>query len=116
MARDVKPLHKAIERYAGTVEPDDTRLATLKTRLAQIRQKDQENRAIRADRTYMLLDRFAGDNVVELRRKAEEIVKPKSATERSSASPSQPQTGSKRTSWNGPTQAARHSVIGRPAS
>jgi len=80
MARDIEPLHKALQRYAGTVQPDDAQLAKLKDKLAQIEQQDQKNRAIRADRTYMMPDRFAGDNVAELRQKAEEIIKDKSAT------------------------------------
>jgi len=74
MARDVTSLQKALDRYAGTVEPDDARLATLKKKLAQILKQDQENRALRAERTYMTPGRFKGDNVDELRQKVEQIV------------------------------------------
>ncbi|UCG56249.1 MAG: hypothetical protein JSU70_15440 [Phycisphaerales bacterium] len=80
MERDVTPLQKALERYASTVEPDDAKLATLKQKLTQIRQQDQKNRAIRADRTYMLPDRYKGNDADELRQKVEEIIKEKSAT------------------------------------
>jgi hypothetical protein len=80
MERDVKPLPKALERYAGTVEPDDAKLTTLKQKLTQIQKQDRKNRAICAERTYMLPDRFKGDDADALRQKVEEIVKEKSAT------------------------------------
>ncbi|MBN2315692.1 MAG: hypothetical protein JXM79_17320 [Sedimentisphaerales bacterium] len=80
MERDMTPLQKALDRYAGTVKPDDAKLATLKQKLTQIQQQDQKNRAVCAERTYMLTDRFNGDNADELRQKVEEIVKEKSAT------------------------------------
>jgi len=79
MERDITPLQKALERYAGTVKPGDAKLATLKQKLTQIQQQDQKNRAVCAGRTYMLPDRFNGDNADELRQKVEEIVKEKSA-------------------------------------
>jgi hypothetical protein len=75
MERDVTPLQQAIERYAGTVAPDDAKLATLKQKLGQIKEQDAKNRAVRAERTYMTADRFTGDNADELRRKVEEVVK-----------------------------------------
>ncbi len=80
MERDVMPLEKAIDRYAKTVEPDDVKLVTLKQKLAQVKEQDQKNRAIRAERTYMNPDRFTGDGADELRQKAEEIVKEKAAS------------------------------------
>lgn len=80
MERDVTPLQQAIDRYAGTVGPDDATLATLKQKLSQIKELDGKNRAVRAERTYMSPDRFAGDEADELRRKAEEIAKEKSAS------------------------------------
>lgn len=80
MERDVTPLQKALERYAGTVEPDDAQLAKLKQKLAQIREQDQKNRAIRAERTYMLPERYKGSDADTLREKVGEIVKEKSAT------------------------------------
>lgn len=80
MERDVKPLEKAIERYAGTVDAGDAKLATLKQKLAQIKEQDQKNRGVRAERTFMASDRFTGDGTDELRQKVEEIVKEKSAS------------------------------------
>lgn len=80
MERDVMPLQQAIERYAGTVGPDDARLATLKQKLSQIKEQDQRNRAVRAERTYMNADRFQGEGTDELRQKTDEIVKEKSAS------------------------------------
>jgi len=80
MERDVTPLQQAIDRYAGTVGPDDAKLATLKQKLSQIKELDGKNRAVRAERTYMSPDRFSGENTDELRRKAEEIAKEKSAS------------------------------------
>lgn len=80
MERDVTPLQKAVDRYAGTVEPDDAKLATLKQKLAQVKEQDQKNRAIRAERTYMTGDRFTGDGADALRQKVEDIVKEKSAS------------------------------------
>jgi hypothetical protein len=80
MERDITPLRQAIDRYAGTVGPGDAKLATLTQKLAQIKEQDQENRSIRAERTYMNPDRFTGDGVDELRQKVEEIVKEKSAS------------------------------------
>ncbi len=80
MERDVLPLQQAIERYAGTVGPDDAKLATLKQKLSQIREQDQKNRAVRAERTYMNPDGFEGEGTDELRQKVEEIVKEKSAS------------------------------------
>ncbi len=79
MERDVTPLQKAIERYAGTVDAGDAKLATLKQKLAQVKQQDQNNRAMRAERTFMNPGRFKGDGIDELRQKAEEIVKEKSS-------------------------------------
>ncbi len=80
MERDVLPLQQAIERYAGTVGSDDAKLATLKQKLGQIKEQDQKNRAVRAERTYMNADRFEGEGIDELRQKVEEIVKEKSAS------------------------------------
>jgi uncharacterized protein (DUF3820 family) len=79
MERDVTPLQKAIDRYAGTVDAGDAKLATLKQKLAQVKQQDRNNRAMRAERTFMNPDRFKGDGIDELRQKAEEIVKEKSS-------------------------------------
>ncbi len=78
MERDVAPLQQAIDRYAGTVGPEDAKLATLKQKLGQIKELDAKNRAVRAERTYMNPDRFSGDGADELRRKVEEIIKDKS--------------------------------------
>jgi len=36
MKRDMEPLHKAAERYAGTVDISDSKLATLKEKIAQL--------------------------------------------------------------------------------
>ena len=77
MARDVTSLQKALDRYAGTVGRADSKLASLKGKLDQIRERDQKNRALRAERTYMAPDRFGGGNADELRQKAEDIVKEK---------------------------------------
>lgn len=80
MERDVTPLQQAIDRYAGTVGPDDAKLSTLKQKLGQIKEQDQKNRAVRAERTYMNADRSQGEGIDELHRKAEDIVKEKSAS------------------------------------
>lgn len=80
MERDIMPLEKAIERYAGTVDAGNAKLATLKQKLTQIKELDQMNRAVRAERTFMLPDRFAGEGTDELRAKVDEIVKEKSAS------------------------------------
>lgn len=80
MERDVTPLQQAIDRYAGTVGPDDAKLATLKQKLGQIKELDQKNRAVRAERTYMTPDRFQGEGIDELRQKVEEIANEKSAS------------------------------------
>ncbi len=61
MERDVAPLPQAIERYARTVAPNDPKLATLRLKLDQIHDQDRKNRAVRAERTFMAADRFAGD-------------------------------------------------------
>ena len=79
MARDVTPLEKAVERYAATVASDDAQLATLRQKLTQVKEQDQKNRALRAERTFMAPDTFAGDGEDELRQKVEEIVKDKAA-------------------------------------
>lgn len=78
MERDVTPLAEAIDRYAATVDAGDAKLATLKQKLAQVKEQDRKNRAVRAERTFMLADRFEGDDADQLRGKAEEIVKAKS--------------------------------------
>ncbi len=80
MERDVAPLEKAIERYAGTVGPDDAKLEVLRQKLAQVKQQDQQNRAVRAERTYMAPDRFSGQGADELRQKVDAIVAEKSAS------------------------------------
>ena len=74
MERDLEPMRAALERYAGTVEPDDTQLATLREKMAQIEQTDQKNRAIRADRTFMMPDGYDDNDADDLREKAAEIV------------------------------------------
>jgi len=74
MERDVTPLEKAIERYAATVDAGDAKLATLKQKLAQVKEQDQQNRAARAERTFMNPDRFEGEGIDELRQKVEEVV------------------------------------------
>jgi hypothetical protein len=78
MERDVAPLPQAIERYAGTVGPNDPKLATLRLKLDQIHDQDRKNRAVRAERTFMTADRFAGDRADEARLKVEAIIKEKS--------------------------------------
>ncbi|MBN2212591.1 MAG: hypothetical protein JW709_14430, partial [Sedimentisphaerales bacterium] len=77
MERDIKPLQEALQRYASTVEPDDAKLAALRAKLTQIEQADQKNRAVHAQRTYMIPDQYRGDDVDALRRKVEDIVKEK---------------------------------------
>ncbi len=77
MQRDVEPLQEALKRFASTVQPDDAKLAALRDKLAQIEKADQENRAVRAKRTYLAPDKYAGDDADALRRKVEDIVKEK---------------------------------------
>lgn len=77
MERDVIALQEAIERYAVAVTPSDAKLETLKSKLAQIKDLDSRNRAVRAERTFMKADRFEGDDGDALRRKVESIVKEK---------------------------------------
>jgi hypothetical protein len=78
MKRDMEPLHMALERYAGTVDISDAKLATLKEKIAQIEQTDKKNRIIRAERTFMEPDRYKGSDADELRKKVNDIVKEKS--------------------------------------
>ena len=74
MERDLKPLREALERYAGTVEPDDATLVSLREKMAQIEKTDQTNRAIRAERTYMLPWQYTGDDGETLEEKVTAIV------------------------------------------
>ena len=80
MKRDMEPLYMALERYAGTVDESDPKLATLKDKIAQIEKTDEKNRAIRAERTFMEPDRYKGNDADELRKKVNDIVKEKSST------------------------------------
>ncbi len=79
MKRDMDPLHKALERYAGTVAVDDPKLASLSEKMALIEKTDGENRAVRAKRTFMAPDRYSGSDAEALRQKSNDIVKEKSA-------------------------------------
>jgi hypothetical protein len=75
MKRDMAPLHKALERYAGTVDAGDPKLAALKEKIAQIEKLDQQNRIIGAERTFMKPDRYKGSDADALREKVSAIVK-----------------------------------------
>lgn len=79
MKRDIEPLYKAFERYASTVDSGDVTLATLKKKIGQIEETDQNNRAIRAERTFMEPDRYGGNDADALRKKIKDIVKEKSS-------------------------------------
>ena len=79
MKRDMEPLYKALERYAGTVAASDPKLATLREKITLIEKTDQENRAIRAKRTFMEPDLYKGSDADALRKKANDIVKEKSS-------------------------------------
>ena len=77
MERDLNPLREGLDRYAGTVEPDDAKLASLREKMARIEKTDQTNRAIRAERTYMLPWKYSGDDGAALEEKVEAIIKEK---------------------------------------
>ncbi len=51
MKRDIDPLHIALERYAGTVDASDPKLATLKEKLAMIKKPIKKIELY--DRTYL---------------------------------------------------------------
>lgn len=74
MKRDIEALEKALERFTGTVEPGDDKLADLQAKLAQIREQDKKNRTICAEHTFMLPDRWGGSDADDLREKALAIV------------------------------------------
>ena len=75
MKRDVEPLSRAIEEYASTVKPDDPKLNSLKKKLEMIHKKDQENRAICAERRYMRPWKYSGSDGSDIEGAAEAIVK-----------------------------------------
>ena len=75
MKRDVEPLSRALEEYASTVKPDDAKLALLKKKLELINEKDQENRAICAQRRYLRPWKYAGSDGEEIEKAAGAIVK-----------------------------------------
>ena len=66
MERDIKPLRAALARYAETVEEDDTQLATLRAKMTEIEETDQANRLVRAQRTYMLPEKYRGSDRPDL--------------------------------------------------
>lgn len=75
MERDMNALKEAIARYAGTVPPSDARLAAIRGKFDQICEADRQQRAVRAERTFMKPDRFSGESDDPLRRKIDSIVK-----------------------------------------
>jgi hypothetical protein len=77
MERDLKPLREGLEHYGSTVESNDAKLVSLREKMAQIEKTDQANRAIRAERTYMLPGKYTGDDLAALEEKVEAIVKEK---------------------------------------
>ncbi len=77
MERDLQPLREALQKYAGTVKPDDAKLAALTEKLAKIEKTDLANRTVRAQRTYMAPDNYDQDDADTLREKAQKIVKEK---------------------------------------
>lgn len=74
MKRDIEPLEKGLEEYASTVDADDPKLVSLKKKLELIRQKDQENRTICAQRRYMRPWQYAGSDNEDIEKAANAIV------------------------------------------
>jgi len=79
MERDLKPLRAAIDRYATTVEQGDAKLSMLQKMMKKIEERDRKNRAIGAERTFMIPDNYSGGDTDALRQKVEEILKKKYA-------------------------------------
>jgi len=79
MRRDIDPMYKAIEKYAGTVDAGDAKLAVLKKKIAELEETDKTNRKIRAERIYMEPERYKGADAETLRQKVHEIVAEKSS-------------------------------------
>jgi hypothetical protein len=79
MQRDVASLREALQRYAGMAGADAAKLAALRESMTEIERQDQANRAVRAERTSMEPDQYEGAEGADLRRKAGDIVKAKSA-------------------------------------
>ena len=79
MERDIKPLDQALQRFAGTVDSDDSKLVTLREKLSVIKETDKKNRAVRAERTFMEPDRYQGKEASDLKAKIIDIVIKKSS-------------------------------------
>lgn len=75
MARDVDGLRLAMERYAATVPAGDAKLVALRGKLDRILERDRDNRAVRAQRTFMRAERYTGADAAALRQRVESIVK-----------------------------------------
>jgi len=75
MKRDVDPLSRALDEYASTVKPDDAKLDSLKKKLEMIQKKDQENRAVCAERRYMRPWKYTGSDGTDIEDAAGRIVK-----------------------------------------
>lgn len=77
MERDLEPLRRALERFAGSAGAGDAKVTALQEMMTRIENQDQKNRAIRADRTCMKPDGYGGNDSDDLRQKVGEIVKAK---------------------------------------
>ena len=75
MERDLDAVRKGIARLAALVPADHPRLAALNRGLAALVMENEARRQARAERTYMLPDRFKGKGKAAIKAKAQELVR-----------------------------------------
>ncbi|MDX9703540.1 MAG: hypothetical protein RBU23_10915 [Candidatus Auribacterota bacterium] len=75
MKRDLDSLSGALDEYSATVKPDDAKLVSLNKKLEMIRKKDQENRAVCAERRYMRAWQYTGSDGTDIENSATAILK-----------------------------------------
>lgn len=73
MERDLQPLREAVDKYAGTVDKGDKKLADLRATLATIENTNAEHRKIRAERTFQRADAYKGKDLKKLKAKAKAV-------------------------------------------
>lgn len=72
-AADLKQLGEEIDKFAGTVKPDDAKLADLRGKLDTLKKTDAEHRDVRAARTFQRPDGFTGGELAALKDKAKAV-------------------------------------------
>ncbi len=71
----MQTIGEATEEAVSALGPEDPKAKQIQAKFAALRAKDKENRQIRKDRTFMTPDRYTGNDISALKKKAKALVK-----------------------------------------